>query len=367
MPWYNNGPDFSTRSQATIARRSLRHYPRGTTGHGLRHTTVIIIAVSASVGGFLLVLVFWRILSRRSARSMSAPFPQRQALVHQRERQLVAFTEHQNASVPKILPDDDSRPPSVPCVSDSLGDTSNATSSSNPEVDGRIGVAPPPSYEDNLHPPTPPFLTPRTPPDASSTSLPSSYGRSTPSSDGTLPPTAFSPSPNQSLKRVANGSGPRRRPVSMVSIGTSQTIVTVRSRPSIRAAPHARHSNIQIVLPAPLAPNLYERPASEEPRMHKPSMVEGAYTDNWRTSMVDTWISVGQHDVPEPEPMERRRSHDSMERRSRRLTRSTCVALLIMLLCLTLLFLKGDHLPRPLGLGVRPIHHPATLALRTLL
>ena len=331
MRRYNNDPDFSTPSLATIARRSLRHYPRGTTGLRLRHTTVVIIAVSASVGGFLLVLVFWRILSRRSARSRSAPFPQRQALVHQRERQLVAFTEHQNASVPKIIPDDDSRPPSVLCVGDSLGDTSNATSSSNPEVDGRIGAALPPSYEDNLHPPTPPFLTSHTPPNASSTSLPVSHGRSTPSSDGTLPRTAISPSPNQSSKRVANRSGSHRRPVSMVSIGTSQTIMTVRSRPSIRAAPHARHSNIQIVLPAPLAPSLYERPASEEPRMHRPSMVEGTYTDSWRTSLVDTWISLGQHDVPEPEPMEGQCSHDSMERRSRRLTRSTCVALLIML------------------------------------
>ena len=332
MRLYNNDPEFSTPSLTTIARRSLRHYPRGgTTSHGLRHSTVIIIAASASVGGFLLVLFFWRILSRRSARSRSAPFPQRQVLGHQRERQLVTFTEHQNASVPKILPDDDSRPPSAPYIGNSLRDSSNATSSSNTEVDERTGAAPASSEADQLHPPTPPFLTPHTPPNASSTSLPLSYGRSTPSSDGTLPPTAISPSPNRSLKRVANRSGSRQRPVSMVSIGTSRTIMTVRSRPSIRAAPHARHSNIQIVLPAPLAPNLYERPASEEPRMHRPSMVEGTYTDSWRTSMVDTWISAGQHDVPEPESIERQRSRDSMERRSRRLMRSTCVALLMML------------------------------------
>ena len=332
MRLYNNDQDFSIPSLATIARRSLRHYPRGgTTSHGPRHSTVIIIAVSASVGGILLVLFFWRILSRRSARSRSAPFPQRQVLGHQRERQLVTFTEHQNASVPKILPDDDSRPPSAPYIGDSLRDSPNATSSSNTEVDETTGAAPTPSYGDQLHPPTPPFLTPHTSSNASSTSLPLSHGRSSPSSDGTLPPTAISPSPNQSLKRVANRAGSRQRPVSMLSIGTSRTIMSVRSRPSIRAAPHARHSNIQIVLPAPLAPNLYERPASEEPRMHRPSMVEGTYTDSWRTSMVDTWISAGQHDVPEPESIERQRSRDSVERRSRRLMRSTCVARLMIL------------------------------------
>jgi len=328
MPLHKHGSHLSIPSLATIARRSLRHFPRGTTSHGLSHTTVLVIAISASVGGLLLILVLWFILSRRSARSRSVPLPQRQALVHQRERQLVAFTEHQNASLPKLLPDDRSRPPSVKYVGDSLRDTSHAASSSNYEVDER--TAPPSFFEGPLHPPIPPFLTPRTPPNASSTSLPLPYGRSTSSLDGNLPPDTISPSPNQSLKRAANRSRSRRRPLSMGSFGTSQTTATVRSRSSTRAAPHAPHSNIQIVLPAPLAPNLYERLSSEEPRMRRPSMAESVYTDSCQASLVDTWVSIGQHDVPEPEPIERQ-SRDSMEQRSRRLMRSTCVALLIML------------------------------------
>jgi hypothetical protein len=322
MPLHKHGSHISTPSLATFTWRSLRHFPRGTTSHGLSHTTVLVIAISASVGGLLLILVLWFILSRRSARSRSVPFPQRQALVHQRERQLVAFTEHQNASFPNLLPDDRSRPPSVKYVGDSLRDTSNAASSSNHEV--------PPSFvEDHLQPPTPPYLTSRTPPNASSTSLPLPYGRSTPSPDGTLPPDSISPSPNQSLKGAANRSGPRRRPLSMGSFDTTQTTTNVRSRSSIRAAPHAPHSNVQVVLPAPLAPNLYERLSSEEPRMRRPSMVESVYTDSCQTSLVDTWVSIGQHVVPGPEPIERQR-RDSTERRSRRLTQSTCVALLIM-------------------------------------
>ena len=327
MPLHKHRSHLSIPSLATVARRSLRHFPRGTTSHGLSHTTVLVIAISASVGGLLLILVLWFILSRRSARSRSVPFPQRQALVHQRERQLVAFTEHQNASFPNLLPDDRSRLPSVKYVGDSLRDTLNATSSSNHEVDER--TAPPSFFEGHLQPPTPPFLTSRTPPNASSTSLPLPYGRSTPSPDGTLPPDSIFPSSDQSLKRAADRSGPRRRPLSMGSFDTAQTTANGRSRSSIRAAPHAPHSNIQIMLPAPLAPNLYERLSSEEPRMRKLSRAESVYTDSGQTSLVDTWVSIGQHDVPEPGPIERQR-RESMERSSRRLMRSTCVALLIM-------------------------------------
>ena len=333
MHFDNNGSYFPAPS--IIAQRPLRHFPRNTTSGGPHHLTVVIIAVSVSVGGLLLAAIFWRIVTRRSR---SAPLPKRQALVHQRELQLVAFTEHKNASVPKFLQDGPSESPVhhgsrlswVPYVRHSFANTSNTPSSSNDEADERVEAAAPSSpYESSLHPPTPPFFAPRIPSSASSPNLHLSSGRSSLSSDGAHAPTSISPSgsPNHSLRRAVDRSRSRRRPYSMASIGTSQT---THSRQSVRAAPHAPHSNIQIVLPAPLAPNVYERAANEELQTQRPLVVECVYADSWRSSMADTWIPVGQHDGPEPDPTERQRSYDSMQRRSR-LTRSMCTALLTSL------------------------------------
>jgi hypothetical protein len=313
----DSDPDLFSTPQISAQLRSLRLFSRDATSHGLRHTTIIIIAVAASVGSLLLGIIFWRIFIRLSARS--APLPPRQPLVHQRERQLVAFTVHGDASVPKIYADDTSN------------DTSNATSSFQQEADERTEAVLHPSSANQLHPPTPPFFTPQGSTSGSSTSLRSSYGRSSPSSDGTNPRTADSPtmSPGLSVKRSAGPLGSRQRPHSMASIGTTQTIVTVRSRNSIRGPPHAPHNNIQIVLPAPLAPSLNQRPASAEPRLSRPG-VDSTYSDSWRSSLVDTWVSIGEHGTLEPEHIERQRSRDSMERRSRQ-TRSMCVAFSVIL------------------------------------
>jgi len=330
--------DFNT------TRRSLRHFPRDAPGRGLRHTTIIIIAVSASVGGLLLTIFFWRILSRFLRRPDSAPFPPRQALVHQRELQLAAFTEHKNPSVPQLVPDDASSTPVsqgsdsalLPNARDWSAYTSNRASSYTHETDEGPGVG---LTSSHLHPPSPHLFPPRIPHSASSsTSLPSSNDNSSPSSGAATPPNPFSTStsPSHSFRRTPDRSAQRPRPSSMVSIGTH---MTGRSRQSVRAAPHAPHSNVQIVLPAPLAPNLYEGTASEGSHMPRTFARDSAYSDSWRRSLVDTWISVGQHGLPEPEPMESRHSRDSMETRSRQ-TQSMCVALSVISI-LDLYFRRG--------------------------
>jgi len=238
-------------------------------------------------------------------------------LVHQRELQLAAFTEHKNASVPHIL-HDSSELALVPNARDWSVNTSNRASSYTPEADDGAGVAL------NLHPPQN-FLH-RIPHSASSSSsLPSSNDNSAPSSDTTLPPTppdtfSTSMSPTPSFRRAKAHTAQRPRPSSMVSLGTSY--MTIRSRPSVRAAPHAPHSNVQIVLPAPLASNLYEQTTGEGARVPSPFVRHSVYSDSWRRSLADTWISVGQNGFPEPEPSDSQHSHDSMEKRSR-LTRSS--------------------------------------------
>ena len=297
--------------------RSLRHFPRGASGGSLPPIIIIIIVVSALVGGLLLTILFWRVLSRLR-RPESAPLPPRQVLVHERELQLAAFDEHKNASVPQILPDG-SDLALVPNVRDWSVNTSNRASSYTPEPDDGVEVGV------DLRPPSPRFF-PRTPHSASSSSIPSSNDNSAPSSDVSSPPTPPGPlstseSPSQSFRRVTDRSARHLRPSSMVSLGTSY--MTTRSRQSIRAAPHAPHSNVQIVLPAPLAPNLYEQTTGEGARVPSPFARHSTYSDSWRRSLADTWISVGQNGFPEPEPTESHHSHDSVERRSRH-SRSMC-------------------------------------------
>jgi hypothetical protein len=311
--------------------RSLRHFPRAPS-RGLDHTTlIIIIAISASVGGLLLTVLIWRILSRLS-RPKSAPLPPRQSLVHHRELQLAAFTEYKDASVPKIL--------------------ANGSETDEATLDSSYGV--------QLHPPSPQFFSSRTPPSGSSSSLPSSNDDSAPSSGDATPPTQFSrsASPSQSSRRPMNRSGPRPRPLSTFSTS---------SRQSIRAAPHAPHSNVQIVLPAPLARSLYEEDtASDGPLLQRTLTRNSTYSvrDSWRRSLADSWILVGQDCLPNSEPVEQQYSHDSVERPTR-LIRSMFVAF-SMTSILNALFPKEDPPRGHVLCEVNPTHHrpPAFVRLR---
>ena len=305
-----------TTFNVNVVRRSL-YFPRDATRHGLHHITIIII-VSASVGGVLITLLFWCFRSRSSRSSRSAPLPPRQALVHQREQQLAAFTEHQNVSVPRKFIDD--RPSSpvrhrygstaslIPLVENSSPNNSSRVSLYTHETDGgNEGLSN--SRGNPLHPPMPHFSAPHPPHNASSTSLISSNDHaSEPIAAGST-----SVSPSQSLRRPNPRSRPRQ--LSVVSNGTSHTGTSARSRSSIRSAPHAPHSNVQIVLPAPLAPNLYPSVAGEQER--KSLVGDTAYGDNWRSSLADKWIPVGQQNYgPMPKSVRRQHSHDSMGRQA---------------------------------------------------
>ena len=176
--------------------------------------------------------------------------------------------------------------------------------------DGTEGVST--SHVNPLHPPTPQFSAPHSPHSASSSSLPSSNEHlSDPTSLAATRSTSVSPS--QSQRRPNPRSRPR--PFSMVSNTTSHTGMTARSRSSMRGAPHAPHSNVQIVLPAPLALNLYPPVADEHGRR---SLVgDSAYSDSWRSSLADKWIAVGQQSDSEPKSVKQQRSHDSIQRRGR--------------------------------------------------
>lgn len=307
-----------------VANRSL--HSRDTTRHGLQHVTIIVIAVSASLGAVLVALLCWHFLSRLSRSYSSAPLPPRQALVHQREQQLAAFTEHLNTSVPRIFLDARPSTPGgrqgsnaslIPHVDNSFPNNSYRVSFYETD-DGTEGQST--SHVNSLQPPTPRFSAPHSSNSASSTSLPSS-------NDHTSEPTSLavrrstSVSPSQSQRRPNPRSRPR--PFSVASNVTSHTGLTVRSRSSMRGAPHAPHVNVQIVLPAPLAPNLYP-PVVDE--LGRRSLVSDTmYSDTWRSSLADKWISVGQQSDPDSKYLKRQRSHDSMVDRQGRHTQSECL------------------------------------------
>ena len=314
--------DLTTTTTPHPTHRSLRHFSRNASSHSPSNVAIIIIVLFASAGGLLLTIVLWRILSRRVLAPKSAPLPPRQALVHQRELQLAAFTEHKDSSAPQAsTPDDLSTPEGsdsalMPNVREWPTYSTNRASCYTHETDdgAELGLAS--SHGNHLHPPSPHFFAPPNSQSTSSSSLPSSNDNSSPS------PFSTSASPSQSIRRPADRTGRGPRPTSMVSLGTSYT--SIRSRQSlIRGAPHAPHTNVQIVIPAPLAPNLYGQTVGVGPRPQRSFARGNAYSDSWRSSLADTWISVGQHGSgPKPSAW----SHESMEGRSR-LMRSMCIVL----------------------------------------
>lgn len=302
----------------SIPHRSL-HFPRDATRHGLQHVTIIIIAVSVSASSVIVILLCWYILSRSSRSHRSAPLPPRQALVHQREQQLAAFAEHQNITVPQIFLDGRPSAPGrhgsnaslIPHVDNLSGNNSYRVSFHAHEPDDAVeGVST--SHVNPLDRPIPRFSAPHSPHNTSSTSLPSSIDH-LPDPASLAARRSTSVSPNHSQRRPNPRLRPR--PFSMVSTATSHTCMTTHSRSSMRGAPHAPHVNIQIVLPAPLAPNLYPPVVDEHGRR---SLVgDAAYSDSWRSSLADKWIPVGQQDNLKPKSVRRQRSHEPMERRGR--------------------------------------------------
>lgn len=295
--------------------RSMPHLPhlsRRAPSHGLGQNTLIIIVVSASVGGLLLTIIIWRILSRLR-RPKSAPLPPRQSLVHQRELQLAAFTEYKDAIVPQISTN-----------GSYIHDSDEAT------LDSSYGI--------QLHPPSPHFFPSSTPPSESYSSLPSSNDDSTPSSGVVTPPAQIA-SPGQSSRRVMNRTGSGPRPLSTFSTNSWQ---------SVRAAPHAPHSNVQIVLPAPLAPSLYKGTASDSSLLPRSLTRDSTYSvrDSWRKSLADSWIVVGQDCLPDSESMERQYGHDSMKRPTR-LIRSMFIAFSTFFFFTQRFVPKGGSSPGP--------------------
>lgn len=228
--------------------------------------TIIIIAVCGTVGLFLFVLIFVAVVKKLSAKSN--PLPPIQPLAHHREQQLAKFED----SLPRsqtwygsqthLVPPSGFGPMgsrvSLMASNPSLMDGPESASSCSPTSYDR----PPPLPIHSLEPPRP----------GSSSSL------------GSADPGGALDRPAIPRVRSLSSSARRHRPLSMSS--SHSTIRTKNSRHTLRGTPHGPHSQIQIVLPAPLGSGLNSDGASR-----RLSRFEGEGYD--RTSVVDRWMSPG--------------------------------------------------------------------------
>ncbi|VDC01906.1 unnamed protein product [Peniophora sp. CBMAI 1063] len=225
------------------------HRRGGPTIGGSQTTFIIVVAVAGTVATFF-SLMLWRAIRHRRARQESAPLPPPQALAHHRELQLSRFEEAKfAASSPALLYPSDS----------ALASSSSASLIPAAASYGQgSGAATTESATDELAPPTPNFHGGSRPQSSGSDS---SFSHSQGHSPADSPSHRNSPLPSPSVTSNSHSQSTHdlrkaHRASRMSYSSASPSRMSARSRSS--GAPHARHSQVQIVLPAPLAPGLHD-------------------------------------------------------------------------------------------------------------
>ncbi|EPQ60913.1 hypothetical protein GLOTRDRAFT_113417 [Gloeophyllum trabeum ATCC 11539] len=327
-------------------RRTINHlrlYARDD-GSG-SNTTIIIAVVCGVVGGIIFAFVLWQFVWKL-CRPKRAPLPPVQPLVHHRQVHAASFANRDSSRPatwfePTHLSvrhgsfpsgSDVSLIPSSPGKSPSRQGsfhTEETTHTRRLSEDASTHISAPTIEDLSLTPPMPPFSR------DSSVNMGLNASTSSLDSYGTPSPPTFSSSPQSSASaisdqddihsqtsqrrpRVPSGRS-RSRPASMAS--TVSTTFTVRSRSTVRGAPHSRHNNVQIVLPAPLAPSVYpEETASEVNVFMGDSLHSRPATDSW--IMLGSSRSASKDKEP-AKRHQRTTSESSTNRRSsRRLSRT---------------------------------------------
>lgn len=291
-------------------------------GSKLSTSTIIIIAV---VCGCVVVLVcslfLFRLIIRVCKRQEPAPLPPVQPLARHREQQLAFISERKNTRASTFEPDTlDPRPysrhlsqPSSSAASllPDVSERPSRQSSYHPEdgVSGEDSSAPSPvSFDSPLRMPNVQFTdglkgegsiassedpgdaTPPPPSMSPSFSVPISEASSM-NAPYPITTRAYSNSPSRSSPLrtgTRSMSQQRGRPMSAVS---SASLRTTQSRSTLRGVPHSPHTNIQIVLPAPLAPELYPYPQAAQSQ-YTFSIAEDEPVDR-NSVFADRWVPVG--------------------------------------------------------------------------
>ncbi|KAI0036646.1 hypothetical protein K488DRAFT_81888 [Vararia minispora EC-137] len=257
---------------------NIRYHRRDFAIGTLSQTSTIIVIVCAGIVGILLVLIFFRLLSRSSARSRSAPLPPRQELAHHREHQLAQITEDR-------LPRKHTQPNTWLHADPSIA--SSSTASLLPPVHS-VGTSFTASSEQDSASLNPPPSAFHSRPGSSTLSSLGSY-----SADASpIPPSRISSSLASSsldasrARRISRVSAP-----ALSSSHTSHRFSTHRSPSSrINGMPHGSNSGVQIVLPTPLAPQLYQHMVGAEDSWGR-RILQGEESLS-SVSMSDAWVGV---------------------------------------------------------------------------
>ena len=276
-----------------------------TSGGGLSTSTIIIIVVvCGSVFILALFLFLWRFLVRVVHRKKSAPLPPVQLLAHQRELHTASVLERKTFYVNDTdsmlgltnglaaTPSDGSLTPGGSFYA-SRPNSSNPEDAMSSETISALGH--PLSLESAAPLPNVNILG-----TGSSENL--AQSPSTVLSDASSVHSQVTSASGHPTTRTPTRARPRSqvrpRPISMASsIATMQTFQSSQSRRSvIRGAPHSRHSNIHIVLPAPLAPESYpfDQLATGPVGSRSSYFFSGQDDASVRGSMAsDQWVQAG--------------------------------------------------------------------------
>ncbi|KAI0639207.1 hypothetical protein C8Q77DRAFT_1152201 [Trametes polyzona] len=301
----------------------------------LSTSTIIIIAVvCGSVVILASVLFVWRNLARSCRRSRKVPLPPVQDLAHHREQQLAAFADR-NASRPATWVDGPAHHPrlysshflSASASNASLirGSSDYTTPSRSPTRENSWAVEdatsaesspspyPSPLSTEDLRAPNPSYFSVGMNAHNSMASVVSDSsegggGNGNGGSALTTSPSELTPSVESSASLVRTAAPPARarpprtprsrsRPMSMVSSSGTMHSVHSAAGTTLRGPAHSIHSNVQIVLPAPLAPELYpaQRPTDDRFSTYGGGMsrVSSFYAlgEGDRRSVADPWLS----------------------------------------------------------------------------
>ncbi|KAI0757204.1 hypothetical protein C8Q80DRAFT_1265160 [Daedaleopsis nitida] len=313
-------------------------------GGKLSTSTIIIIAVvSGSVLILILALFAWRLIVRHCRASRTVALPPVQDLAHHREQQLVAFTDRNAASRPTTWVEPHLFQPHPKLYSSHFLAASASSASlihNSPDFSASQGLTRESSWagsdphsadsspfptprESTLIPPNPSFLpgysavaqnSMTSVASSSSDVVSAEVAANTPTSPSDLNHSVESSSVSLSTSAHGSPARPRppraprsrSRPMSMVSsAGTTHSMSQSHSANTLRGPAHSIHSNIQIVLPAPLAPELY--PGSGG---HVHERTNSFHGGGDRRSVADQWVMAGSR-PPSMARLEREASSSS--------------------------------------------------------
>ena len=275
--------------------------------------TLLIVIIFSTLGAIVLLFILIRVV--KSLSSTSNPLPPPQPLAHHRE-QFANFHDSDSVSRPQSWYNLDHistpQPETIDSESSLLGmgfrTHSHRLSGTDEGGAGEYFAVPPVDFSETLAVPNPRFhARPGSSSSyASSSELSMPFPRS--STPPPLPPLPSGPSeypgpvpasrPRISTSSMGSYSGRRQRPVSMSSMHS------IQSKSGRRGLPHGPHSQMHIILPAPLAPEANANTSVPGTQSLAPSSQGGSpystlrrpisrreISDGYdRRSMVDRWV-----------------------------------------------------------------------------